>query len=84
MLLYVDDVLIACKHMSRIDILEQHLKSKFEIKDLAPAKMILGVELIVNKKKGTIFFTQQKYVHKILEKFGIAKTNLFKQFSSSF
>lgn len=70
--------------MSQIDILQQQLKSKFEIKDLGPAKMILGIELIINKKKGTLFLTQQKYVYKILEKFGIAKANLFKQFSSSF
>ena len=54
MLLYVDDILIACKHMDQIDILKQQLKGSFEMKDLGEARKILGVKLIRNKKNGAI------------------------------
>lgn len=44
------------------------------MKDLSPAKKILGVELVRNRKKETIFLTQEKYVQKVLDKFRIAKS----------
>ncbi|KAH9723787.1 CCHC-type domain-containing protein [Citrus sinensis] len=46
LLLYVDDMLIACKHMDQIDELKKQLKNAFEMKDLGAAKKILGVELL--------------------------------------
>lgn len=39
------------------------------MKDLGCAKKILGMEIIRNKRKGTIFLTQKKYLEKILEAF---------------
>lgn len=62
LLLYVHDMLITHKHMSQIDILKEQLNGEFEMKDLGLAKKILGIELIKNRKKGTLFFTQKKYV----------------------
>lgn len=62
--------------MYQIEFLNQQLRSEFEVKDLRPAKKILGVKLIRNRKKGTLLFTQQKYNHKVLEKFEMLKTKL--------
>jgi Reverse transcriptase (RNA-dependent DNA polymerase) len=36
LLLYVDDMLIACASMKEINILKQELASKFAMKDLGP------------------------------------------------
>ena len=74
LLLYVDDMLIACKHMDQIDALKKQLKGSFEIKDLGEAKKILGVELIRNRKNGTLVLSQQRYIKKVLEKFEMGRS----------
>lgn len=74
LLLYVDDMLIACKHKSKIDVWKEQQRSQFEMKDLGLAKEILRVKLVRNRKKGTIFLSQEKYVQKVLDKFRMAKS----------
>ncbi|KAH9650990.1 hypothetical protein KPL70_026576 [Citrus sinensis] len=69
LLLYVDDMLIACKHMDHIDVLKKQLKNAFEIKDLGAAKKILGVELLRDSKKGILKLSQHCYIKKVLERF---------------
>ena len=43
LVLYVDDMLIASVSMSLIENLKQKLKGEFDMKDLCPAKKILGM-----------------------------------------
>ncbi|KAH9679155.1 hypothetical protein KPL71_026007 [Citrus sinensis] len=69
LLLYVDDMLIACKHMDQIDELKKQLKNAFEMKDLGAAKKILGVELLRDSKKGILKLSQHCYIKKVLERF---------------
>ncbi|KAH9668177.1 hypothetical protein KPL70_021322 [Citrus sinensis] len=69
LLLYVDDMLIACNHMDQIDKLKKQLKNAFEMKDLGAAKKILGVELLRDSKKGILKLSQHCYIKKILERF---------------
>ena len=45
LLLYVDDILIISKNASRIDGLKKQLSESFVMKDLGPAKQILGVKI---------------------------------------
>ncbi|KAH9779746.1 hypothetical protein KPL71_007826 [Citrus sinensis] len=45
LVLYVDNMLLTCKNMKLIDLLKQQLRDKFDMKDLGPAKKILGVEM---------------------------------------
>ncbi|KAH9754460.1 hypothetical protein KPL71_015451 [Citrus sinensis] len=71
LLLYVDDMLIACHDMAEIDQLKGLLRSEFEMKDIGPAKKILGVEIIRNRKAGTMFLTQKDYIEKVLVRFGM-------------
>ncbi|KAH9769407.1 Integrase catalytic domain-containing protein [Citrus sinensis] len=71
LVLYVDDMLLACKNMKLIDLLKQQLRDKFDMKDLGPAKRILGVEMAKNRTTRTLFMSQEKYVKKVLEKFGM-------------
>ncbi|KAH9687838.1 hypothetical protein KPL70_014918 [Citrus sinensis] len=69
MLLYVDDMLIACNYMDQIDEPKKQLKNTFEIKDLGAAKKILGVELLRDSKKGILKLSQHCYIKKVLERF---------------
>ncbi|KAH9728536.1 hypothetical protein KPL70_009073 [Citrus sinensis] len=71
LVLYVDDMLLASKSMKLIDLLKQQLRDKFDMKDLGPVKKILGVEMIRNRTARTLFISQEKYVNKVLEKFGM-------------
>ncbi|KAH9706111.1 hypothetical protein KPL70_012113 [Citrus sinensis] len=74
LLLYVDDMLIACHEKTEIDKLKGLLSSEFEMKDIGPAKKILGVEIIRNRKVGTMFLTQKDYIEKVLIRFGMNET----------
>ena len=74
LLLYVDDMLIASKDKGEIQKLKQQLGSEFEMKDLGPAKKILGMEIIRDRKQGTLFVSQCNYLRKVLEKFGMSES----------
>ncbi|KAH9670747.1 hypothetical protein KPL70_017094 [Citrus sinensis] len=76
LILYVDDMLIASKSMEHINFLKQQLKGEFEMKDLGPAKKILGMQLIRDWKSGTLFLIQEKYIRKVLDKFDMTTAKL--------
>ncbi|KAH9705555.1 hypothetical protein KPL70_011923 [Citrus sinensis] len=71
LLLYVDDMLIACKEREEIEALKQMLNSEFDMKDLGHAKKILGMEITRDGRKGTMFLSQKKYLEKVLNTFGM-------------
>src|ERR1044072_734417 len=74
--LYVDDMLIAGSNMTEINRLKQQLSENFEMKDLGPAKQILGMRISRKRSEGTLKLSQQKYVEKLLDRFNVgdAKT----------
>lgn len=51
LLLYVDDMLIACQDLEEIKSLKAELSVEFEMKDLGQAKMIIGMEIQRNMHK---------------------------------
>ena len=44
-------------------------KSKFEMKDLRPAKRILKIDIFRDRKRGTLSLSQTDYVQKVLKTF---------------
>jgi hypothetical protein len=70
LLLYVDDMLIACKSIVEIERLKTQLKNEFEIKDLGEAKKILGMEITRERAKGIVCLTQKQYL-KVVKCFGM-------------
>ncbi|KAH9718032.1 Integrase catalytic domain-containing protein [Citrus sinensis] len=71
LLLYVDDMLIASKNRDEIERLKKQLASEFEMKDLGDAQRILGMEICRDKKNESIWLTQESYLKKVLERFGM-------------
>ncbi|KAH9724313.1 hypothetical protein KPL70_007440 [Citrus sinensis] len=71
LLLYVDDILIACKEVKFFNELKQQLSNTFEMKDLGAVKKILRVQLKRDRKNGILSLTQHKYIKKVLEKFNM-------------
>ena len=71
LLLYVDDMLIACRDHYEINRLKARLKSEFELKDLGEAGVILGMEIVRDRKSRTLRLTQKSYIQKILKRFNL-------------
>ncbi|GKA60335.1 retrovirus-related pol polyprotein from transposon TNT 1-94 [Tanacetum coccineum] len=46
LLMYVDDMLIACKSKSEIEYTKGLLRKEFDIKELGPARKILGMKIV--------------------------------------
>ena len=54
LLLYVDDILIAGSGMREIKNLKTRLPTPFQMKDLGPAKQILGMKISRDISDGTL------------------------------
>lgn len=68
-LLYVDDIIITGNVKQNIQKLKVKMMSEIEMTDLGDARMYLGVELHYYKQE--IYFHQQKYITKLLERFNL-------------
>ena len=65
--LYVDDMLIIASNNEVIKSTKKLLTSKFDMKDLGVADVILGIKLTINYEG--IFLSQLHYIEKIFDKF---------------
>ena len=71
LLLYVDDMLIVGQDRAQISKLKEELAESFEMKDLGPAKPILGMEITRDRKNRRLWLSQERYVERILERFNM-------------
>ncbi|PKI64685.1 hypothetical protein CRG98_014901 [Punica granatum] len=76
LLLYVDDMLLVSHDMSKIAELKKELSKSFAMKDLGPAKQILGMHISYDKSSGKIWLSQEKYIEKILDRFNMGNAKL--------
>uniref|UniRef100_A0A2N9ELN6 Reverse transcriptase Ty1/copia-type domain-containing protein n=1 Tax=Fagus sylvatica TaxID=28930 RepID=A0A2N9ELN6_FAGSY len=66
-----DDMLIAGSSIEEINNLKKQLSKQFAMKDLGPAKQILGMRIIRDRANGTLKLSQTEYVKKILSRFSM-------------
>lgn len=66
--LYVDDLLILGPNLDVINTTKKLLNSKFDMKDMGRADVILGIRILKNEKN--YILTQSHYLEKVLKKFG--------------
>jgi hypothetical protein len=71
LVLYVDNMILASKSITEINRLKVELARTFDMKDLGGARHILGMVIFKDKRNGKFWLTQQKYVEKILLRFGM-------------
>lgn len=72
LLLYVYDMLVVSKNMEVINDLKDRLTSEFEMNDLGAATRILGMDILRDRKAGTLKLSQGKYHEKVLSTFNMA------------
>ena len=71
LLLYVDDMLIVGQDVEMIRKLKVDLSRSFDMKDLGPAKQILGMAITRDRKAGKLWLSQENYVEQILKRFNM-------------
>ncbi|KAG8496686.1 hypothetical protein CXB51_007936 [Gossypium anomalum] len=71
LLLYVDDMLIAAKDKGEIRKVKAQLSEEFEMKDLGPAKKILGMEILRDRNTSKLYLSQKGYIEKLLCRFNM-------------
>ncbi|KAH9684680.1 DNA (cytosine-5)-methyltransferase [Citrus sinensis] len=71
LLLYVDDMLIACNKKEEIKKLKVELSTEFEMKDLGAATKILGMQIIRDRESKVLYLSQADYVKRVLTKFNM-------------
>ncbi|GJR21154.1 putative RNA-directed DNA polymerase [Tanacetum coccineum] len=64
LLLYVDDMLIVGKNIGRIAQLKQDLSKSFAMKDLGPAKQILGIRIFRDRGAKKLHISQEQYMRR--------------------
>ncbi|KAG8477010.1 hypothetical protein CXB51_030151 [Gossypium anomalum] len=71
LLLYVDDMLIAAKDKGEIRKVKAQLSEEFDMKDFGPAKKILGMEILRDRKVSKLYLSQKGYIEKVLCRFNM-------------
>ena len=62
LLLYVDDMLIACKRKKVVQDLKASLSQEFEMNDLGPVRKILGMEIFRDRARRVMHLSQGGYI----------------------
>ena len=73
LILYVDDILLACSDVSLLLETKKFLSLKFDMKDLGEASFVLGIEFHQDRRKGVLGLSQKAYIEKVLKKFSMHK-----------
>lgn len=78
MLLYVDDMMLVAKDMSEVQELKNELSSVFDMKDLGPARRILGMDIVKDIENEILYLSQFEYLKNVIRSFRMenAKSSL--------
>lgn len=66
---YVDDILLFWNNVTEMKVVKQELMSKFKMKDLGKAELMLGIQ--IKQTLNSINLSQEKYIEKLLREFGM-------------
>ncbi|GMF37248.1 unnamed protein product [Phytophthora fragariaefolia] len=75
--LYVDDMIIAAKTHKEVQEVKEALKAAFKMKELGPAKFILGMEIDHDQNAGTLMIKQTRYIDDVAERSGKVTVEAF-------
>jgi hypothetical protein len=74
-LVWVDDIIIATKDESVMNDVKLKLSQKFQMKDLGRLKWFLGINFDVSPDYSCIIMSQESFIVKTLNKFGMTNCN---------
>lgn len=69
-IIWVDDLIIAASSVDQLNKFKETMKSQFNMKDLGQISNFLGIQF--EQKEGEIKMSQEKYIAKMLERFGMS------------
>ena len=72
-MIYVNDLGLFAMSKDEMAKLKGELKSNFTMTDLGEMKKILGIQVIRDRKAGTLKIVQSAYIDKILARFNMAE-----------
>ena len=75
LVLYVDDILLACNDKNMLHETKNFLSSNFDMKDLGDASYVLGIEIHRDRAQGVLGLSQQAYIEKMLKRYNMDKCN---------
>ena len=71
LIIYMDDMLLSDRHAGELTELFLQLWLKFAMKDLDPARHILGMKISQNRDRRQLFLSQTNYIGCVLERFNM-------------
>ena len=75
---YVDDFVIAGKSSERIEQVKTSLSEKFDVKDLGELHYFLGVQIVKDHKRGTVWMGQPTFAEFVLQKYNMSEAKSVK------
>lgn len=72
LIIYVDDILIACHSLNVIAKLKGKLKAEFEMTDIGEVRTFLGLTIVRRQDEGIMEIDQRRYLQRLLDRFGMA------------
>ncbi len=69
LILYINDLQIAAITIKAITSTRDRLRKHFKLKDLSEAKHFLGLDVVRDREKRTVFITQQKYTKILVDSY---------------
>lgn len=75
LLLYVDDLILACGDLNQLQIIKNQFKKEFEMKDMSELKYYLGIKIERDHKSGVLKLSQKHYLQNVLRRFGMLECN---------
>lgn len=73
--IYVDDLLIIGNSKPHNDEVKKEFKKRFDMKDLGPVDVMLGMEITRDRQNRKLHISQKQYTKHILERFGMDRSN---------
>ncbi|KAI5347656.1 hypothetical protein L3X38_000543 [Prunus dulcis] len=71
LVLYVDDILLACTNLTLLHDCKSFLFKHFDMTDMAEASYVLGIDISRNRDKGLLGLSQRSYIEKVLKRFNM-------------
>lgn len=76
-MIYVDDLLIMATNDQIVKKVKNNISSTFKIRELGEVKYYLNIE-ISKSEDGAYSINQEKYIEKVIQKFGLQDTKISK------